>query len=109
MDRLAAPNMVWMMKALDFRNPYEVSEEFVQQYNNASSLEDQERLEVLAYKMLERVKVSCNKGKNLWRINAVYDWIEEFKADFSKDIDHVCLPLSRIMFANTQGLRSLVC
>ncbi|KAJ8297545.1 hypothetical protein KUTeg_024076 [Tegillarca granosa] len=38
------------------RNPLEVSEDFVQQYNTASSLDEREKYEATAHKMLERAK-----------------------------------------------------
>lgn len=38
------------------RNPLEVTEEFVYQYNNAKSLDDREKYEATAHKMLERSK-----------------------------------------------------
>jgi len=34
-----------------------VNEEFVQQLNNATDFDEQEKLEALAFKMLERIKV----------------------------------------------------
>ena len=39
------------------RNPLEVTEEFVYQYNNAKSLDEREKYESTAHKMLERSKV----------------------------------------------------
>ena len=39
------------------RNPLEVSEDFVQQYNNAKDLDEREKYEETAHKMLERSKV----------------------------------------------------
>ena len=39
------------------RNPLEVTDEFIQQYNNAKNLGEQDRLEKMAKKMLERAKV----------------------------------------------------
>ena len=44
---------------IDFRNPLEVSEEFVQKFNTTETLDEQERLEGVAYKILERIKASC--------------------------------------------------
>ena len=44
------------------RNPLEVSEDFVQQYNNAKDLDEKEKYEQTAHKMLERSKVHfCSK------------------------------------------------
>lgn len=40
-----------------YRNPLEVSEDFVQDYNNAKDLDEKEKLEQSAQKMLERAKV----------------------------------------------------
>ena len=40
-----------------FRNPLEVSEDFVQHYNNAKDLTEREKYEETAHKMLERSKV----------------------------------------------------
>lgn len=42
----------------DVRNPLEVSEEFIQQFNDAETFEEKERYEEMARKMLERAKVS---------------------------------------------------
>ncbi|XP_013408487.1 transmembrane protein 232 isoform X2 [Lingula anatina] len=42
--------------ALTSRNPLEVTEEFVQQYNNAKTFDEKEKLEGIASKMIERVK-----------------------------------------------------
>ena len=40
------------------RNPLEVTEEFIQQFNNADTFEEKDRCDELARKMLERSKVS---------------------------------------------------
>lgn len=39
------------------KNPLEVSEEFIRNYNSSQDLEDREKYEVTAHKMLERAKV----------------------------------------------------
>ena len=39
------------------RNPLEVSEDFIRQYNNAQNYDDREKYETTAHKMLERSKV----------------------------------------------------
>ena len=44
--------------SFDVRNPLEVSEEFIQQFNDAETFEEKERYEEMARKMLERAKVS---------------------------------------------------
>lgn len=53
------------------KNPLEVSEEFIRNYNSSQDLEDREKYEVTAHKMLERAKVEyhCNikyNGKILY-------------------------------------------
>ena len=48
--------MFYLLKK--FRNPLEVSEEFVLQFNSAKDLSEIEKLEEMARKMLERAKVS---------------------------------------------------
>ena len=47
-----------MCFSFDVRNPLEVSEEFIQQFNDAETFEEKERYEEMARKMLERAKVS---------------------------------------------------
>lgn len=42
---------------MHFRNPFEVTEEFVQQYNAAQEYDDQAKFADTARKMLERIKV----------------------------------------------------
>lgn len=39
------------------KNPLEVSEEFIRNYNSSQNLDDREKYEVTAHKMLERAKV----------------------------------------------------
>ena len=46
--------------SFDVRNPLEVSEEFIQHFNNAETFEEKERHEEMARKMLERAKVSVS-------------------------------------------------
>ena len=41
-----------------YRNPFEVTEKFIQDYNNAQSLQEKEQLDDAAFKMLQRIKVS---------------------------------------------------
>ena len=40
-----------------FRNPLEVTEDFVNQFNAATTIDEKEDLENVAQKMLERIKV----------------------------------------------------
>ena len=50
-----------MYKILCFyRNALEVTEEFVHQINNVTDFTEQEKLENLAFKIIERVKVTIN-------------------------------------------------
>ena len=46
-----------VMSYFNCRVQFEVSEDFVAQYNNAQGLEEQDRLEDQAQKMLQRIKV----------------------------------------------------
>ena len=46
-----------VMSSFNCRVQFEVSEDFVAQYNNAQGLEEQDRLEDQAQKMLQRIKV----------------------------------------------------
>lgn len=45
---------------LTSKNPLEVSEEFIRNYNSSQTLDDRDKYEVTAYKMLERAKVNVN-------------------------------------------------
>lgn len=44
------------------KNPLEVSEEFIRNYNSSQDLEDREKYEVTAHKMLERAKRRAGLG-----------------------------------------------
>ena len=46
-----------VMPSFNCRVQFEVSEDFVAQYNNAQGLEEQDRIEDQAQKMLQRIKV----------------------------------------------------
>ena len=42
---------------LSYRNPFEVTEKFIHDYNNAQTLPEKEQLDDAAFKMLQRIKV----------------------------------------------------
>ncbi|KAL8558461.1 hypothetical protein ACOMHN_052278 [Nucella lapillus] len=60
------------------RNPLEVREEFIQQFNNAETLDEKDRCEEMARKMLERAKRRAgvrNQGAGL-HVNLPLAWTE---------------------------------
>ncbi|KAK3085879.1 hypothetical protein FSP39_009975 [Pinctada imbricata] len=60
------------------RNPLEVSEDFIRQYNNAENYDDREKYEVTAHKMLERSKrrAGLNRGGVGQFVNLPMAWTE---------------------------------
>lgn len=60
------------------RNPFEVTEEFVQQYNAVQGFEDQARFEDTAHKMLERIKRKCGlkEGGQGGHVDLPLSWTE---------------------------------
>lgn len=60
------------------RNPLEVSEDFVQQYNNAKDLTEREKYEETAHKMLERSKrrAGIREGGVGQHVNLPMAWTE---------------------------------
>lgn len=56
------------------KNPLEVSEEFIRNYNSSQDLEDREKYEVTAHKMLERAKVEYHCAIKMVKLfKLVYD------------------------------------
>ncbi|KAL5012806.1 hypothetical protein ScPMuIL_011357 [Solemya velum] len=60
------------------KNPLEVTEEFVQQFNNATTFDEKEKCQVIAYKLLERSKrrAGVNDGGSGRHVNLPMAWTE---------------------------------
>lgn len=62
------------------KNPLEVSEEFIRNYNSSQDLEDREKYEVTAHKMLERAKVEYHCAIKVVKLfKLVYDINAKFQ------------------------------